>query len=148
MVVDQHMPPGRVIVAVGAIVQDDAGRTVVVKHRPERGGFWKDRWIFPGGKLNLGETMEEGTRREVLEETHLEIDVLRPNPVAERIVKDRDALLLHVLYVTHMARRTGGELRADSDVGEARWMDRKQLAEHWGELHEDTQKIALLAEII
>ena len=153
------MSPGKIIVAVGAIVHDERGRILLVKHRPERGGFWQGRWIFPGGKLAPGESIAEGARREVREETGLEIEVLAPNPLAERIVREdrggpqRGAptgegevpVALHVLYVTHMARKVGGVLRPASDVGEARWVTRGELARAWGELHEDTQAIASLA---
>ena len=134
--------------AVGAIVEDDAGRVLLVKHVPERGGFWQRRWIFPGGKLEPGESIVEGTKREVLEETNLEIQVTQVNPLAERIVKDGDSVPLHVLYVTHMARPVAGELRPASDVGEAQWFTREELSRVWGELHEDTQTIAKLARIV
>ncbi len=141
------MPIGRVIVAVGAIIEDEGGRILFVKHRPERGGFWQGRWIFPGGKLNPGETIVEGTHREVLEETNLEIELTRPNPLAERIVMEGIAVSLHVLYITHMAIKRGGDLRPASDVGEATWVRRDELSRIWPELHEDTQIIARLARI-
>jgi len=142
------MPPGRVVVAVGAIVEDGDGRVLLVKHRPERGGFWKGRWTFPGGKLEAGESIAEGTAREVREETGLEVRVGRPNPLAERIVKDGQRVPLHVIYITHMARRVNGELCPASDVGEARWVTRAELHAIWTELHPDTQRIAELAGIV
>ena len=142
------MPPGRIIAAVGAIVEDDEGRVLLVKHVPERGGFWQGRWIFPGGKLEAGESMIEGTKREVLEETNLEIEVTKANSLAERIVTNGSSVSLHVLYITHMARKIAGELRPASDVGEARWFTKEELSQAWSELHEDTQAIAKLAMLI
>ena len=142
------MPQGRVTVAIGAIVEDEAGRVLLVKHRPERGGFWQKRWIFPGGKLEAGESIVDGTKREVLEETNLHIHLLKANPLAERIVKDGSSVPLHVLYVTHMARKISGELVPASDVGEAQWFTKEQLSHAWNDLHEDTQTIAQLAMIV
>ena len=148
MVNDPSLPPGRIVVAVGAIVQDEGGRVLLVKHRPQRGGFWQGKWIFPGGKLELGEGIAAGTKREVREGTNLEIEVGRPIPWAERIVRNGDTVQMHVLYITHMAEKQSGELKASSDVGEARWATREELRQLWTELHEDTQRIAELARIL
>ncbi len=148
MASDPHMPANRIVVAVGAIVQGDDGRYLLVKHRPEREGFWQDRWIFPGGKLENGEGVVSGIEREVKEETGLDITVGRSNPWAERIVRDGASVPLHVLYLTHMARAVGGALAPASDVGEARWVSVTEMRQVWPELHEDTQTIATLAGIV
>ena len=146
---NQHgMPEGRVVVSVGAVVEDGDGRVLLVKHVPERRGFWQDRWIFPGGKLELGESVAAGIRREVREETNLEIEVTSPLPLAERIVRDGSQVTLHVLYITYMARRIGGELRPGSDVGQARWVTPAELEDLWDDLHEDTRPIARNAGIL
>ena len=65
------MAAEEILVAVGAVIKDENDRVLLVKHRPERGGFWQGKWIFPGGKLELGERIEDGVRREVKEETNL-----------------------------------------------------------------------------
>ena len=65
-----------IMIGVGAVVEDEAGRILLVKHTPQRGGFWQGRWICPGGKLEFGETIEEGIKREVREETQLELSLI------------------------------------------------------------------------
>ena len=137
-----------IMIGVGAIIEDGAGRILLVKHVPERGGFWQDRWICPGGALELGETIEEGIEREVKEETQLEIDLLEPLPPFDRIVKSDDGVSLHVIYIDYRARVTGGELKPGSDVGEAVWVEKEKLPEIWEELHEDTKKLLRRAKII
>ena len=148
--VDNHlgMPADRIVVSVGAVVEDGDGRVLLVKHVPERRGFWQGRWIFPGGKLQVGESVAAGIRREVREETNLDVEVTTPLPVVERIVKDGDRIPLHVLYITYMARRISGKLRPASDVGQARWVTRDELRELWFELHEDTRPIARNAGLL
>lgn len=147
MASDPHFDSQRIVVAVGAIVQGDDGRYLLVKHTPERKGFWQDRWIFPGGKLETGEGVVSGIEREVKEETGLDIVVGRANPWAERIERDGELVPLHVLYFTHMARAVGGHLTPGSDVGEARWVSVTEMRQVWPEMHEDTQTIATLAGI-
>ncbi len=138
------------MVAVGAVITDATDRVLMVKHKPERGGFWQGKWICPGGKLELGESIEDGIRREVKEETNLEIKLTTPLVPFERIVESEGQVELHVIYIDYLAE-TDSENQAlipDSDVGEARWVPRNELPDIWEELHEDTQKLFRMASII
>ncbi len=58
-----------IMIGVGAVIEEGDGKILLVKHIPERGGFWQGKWICPGGALEFGETIEEGIKREVREET-------------------------------------------------------------------------------
>ena len=40
-------------------------------------GYWAGRWILPGGKLELGESLEHCAARECFEETHVKVAVSR-----------------------------------------------------------------------
>ena len=131
--------------AVGAVIEDDKGRILLVKHVPERGGFWQGKWICPGGRLELGEYIEEGILREVKEETNLEISLSKPLVPFERIVKDGTETILHVVYIDYLARLLGGELKPATDVGEAVWVDKGELKQRWNELHDDTKRLMQLA---
>ena len=137
-----------IMVAVGAVIEDEGGRILLVKHVPERGGFWQGKWICPGGKLELGETIEEGIRREVREETRLEIDLVTPLHPFERIVKSDDEVSLHVIYIDYLARTIGGELKPQSDIGEAIWVDKERIPEIWEELHDDTKRLLQIAKVV
>jgi len=136
-----------IMVAVGAVITDGKDRVLLVKHKPRRGGFWKGKWICPGGKLELGESIEDGIRREVKEETNLDIKLTSPLTPFDRIVKADGVTELHVIYIDYMAEITGGELKPDSDVGEAHWVPRKEIGDIWEELHEDTQRLFRIANI-
>ena len=138
----------RPTVAVGAVIEDSLGRILLVKHVPERGGYWQGKWICPGGKLELGETIEEGIRREVREETQLEIELVRPLPPFDRIVKSGDRVSLHIIYVDCLARLVGGELKPGSDVGEARWVEKGRLPAMWDELHADTRRLLEIGGVV
>ena len=138
---------GRIVVAVGAVIENEWGEVLLVKHRPERGGFWQGKWICPGGQLELGEDITEGIRREVKEETNLEITLTTPLVPFERIVKENSQTELHVIYIDYLAKLVGGELKPDDDVAEAIWVSKGKLTEIWDELHEDTQKLLEITKI-
>ena len=142
------MPGCQIMVGVGAIIEDDAGRILFVKHVPQRGGFWQGKWICPGGELEAGETIPEGIRREVKEETQLDIDLVAPLAPFERIVGENGSTSLHVVYIDYLAKLTGGELNPGSDVGEAVWVEKTRIPEIWDDLHDDTKKLLRIARII
>lgn len=138
----------RIIIGVGAVIEDGAGRILLVRHVPERGGFWQGKWICPGGELELGETIEEGIKREVSEETQLEIELVKPLHPFDRIVGSKDDVSLHVVYIDYLARLTGGQLRPASDVGEAVWVEKERIPRIWEELHDDTKELLRIAGVV
>ncbi|GAI10855.1 unnamed protein product, partial [marine sediment metagenome] len=100
------------------------------------------------GELELGETIKQGIRREVKEETQLEIDLVRPLTPFDRIVRSNDSVSLHIIYIDYLARVTGGELKVGSDVGEAMWVEKERIPEIWEELHDDTKTLLQIAQMI
>lgn len=136
------------MVAVGAVIEDGEGKILLVKHVEGRGGFWQGKWICPGGKLKLGETIEEGIMREVREETNLAIKLTAPLVPFDRIVKEGEETRLHVIYIDYLAELVGGELKPASDVGQAIWVGKEELSEMWPELHDDTKRLLQIANIV
>jgi len=138
----------QIMVAVGAVIEDEAGRVLLVKHVPERNGYWQGKWICPGGKLKLGESMEQGVAREITEETNLQIRLITLLPPFERIVKSDGKTTLHVIYIDFLAQLVGGEFRPGSDVGEGIWVSQEDLPKIWDELHQDTQRLLKIAKVV
>ena len=60
----------RFAVTAGAIVSDERGRVLLLRHVLRKGSGWG----VPGGFLKASEQPEEAVRREVREETGLELD--------------------------------------------------------------------------
>ena len=60
------------VVTVGALIFDTAGQVLMIRTHK-----WSNRWGIPGGKTKLGETSEAALRRELREETALEIGDIR-----------------------------------------------------------------------
>jgi len=131
-----------ILIGVGALVEDGRGGVLLVRHRPERGGFWKGRWILPGGMLMVGETIDDGIVREVAEETGLTVEVVESEiDPTERIVREEGRVTLHVVYIVRRARVLEGTVMPGSDVGEAIWVSKDGMAAIREEIHPDTVKI-------
>jgi len=124
-------------VAVGALIMD-GGKILLGKHIPERKGFWQGKWICPGGRLELGETIKEGVLREVMEETGLEVELVEFLLAFDRIFEE-GGVKNHVVYIDYLAKVKGGSLKAASDLGIARWFQRAELDKVLDEVHEDTK---------
>jgi ADP-ribose pyrophosphatase len=145
---DEAAESKRITVAVGAIIRDERGRILLVRHRPERKGFWQGKWICPGGELKFGEILQEGIIREVMEETNLEITLTQSLPPFQRVAESEGKPCLHVIYIDYVAELKGGELKPGGDVGEALWLTPEEIYGRWEDLHDDTKRLLSLAGVI
>jgi len=78
--------PDRPIPGVGVVVLGAEEVLLIKRAKPPRQG----QWSLPGGAQKLGETVFEAARREILEETGLEIEVLGLIDVVDSITPDDD----------------------------------------------------------
>jgi len=112
------------VVGVGGVVIRD-GRALLIK----RGSApLKDQWSIPGGTLELGESIQEGVRRELLEETGIEVRVGELIEVFDRIFRDADGKIqYHFVIVDYLCEAISGEARAASDVTDVAWVNEADL---------------------
>ena len=91
----------------------------------------KGLWSLPGGVVRAGERLEDGIRREVREETGLEVRPIGVFEVFERLNQDpRGRLEYHYVLIDYLCRVTGGELRAADDASSAEWVRQPDLARY------------------
>ena len=110
----------RFTVTAGAVVVDDAGRVLLLRHVFRRGSGWG----VPGGFLERGEQPEEAVRRELREEVGLEVDEARL--VFARTLR-RPQQVEFVFRVTALA---GSEARpASAEISGAEWFEPDALPE-------------------
>jgi len=109
-----HERPARPILGAAAVVIHD-GRVVLIRrgHAPDAG-----QWSIPGGAVELGESVEEALRREVDEETGLEIAVGRFLELFELVDRDADGVRFHFVVLDYAATVIGGTLRAGDDAAD------------------------------
>ena len=81
--------------------------------------------------LETGEQLQEGIRREVLEETGLVVEPLRVVTIFERIMRDGEGKPeYHYVLIDYLCRVTGGALEAADDVSRAVWVPRRELGRY------------------
>ncbi len=91
----------------------------------------KGYWSLPGGVLECGELLEEGVRREVREETGLEIEPLRVLEIFERIMRDSKGIAeYHYVLIDYLCHVTGGSMGAADDVSRVEWVPRRALGDY------------------
>jgi len=118
--------PSRPILGVGALVLD-RDRILLVERAREP---LKDYWSLPGGVVEVGEPLEAALRREIREETGLEIEILSLLEIFERIIlDDAGRPEYHYVLMDYLCRPAGGELCAADDAGRAAWFTQAELAD-------------------
>lgn len=120
--------PNHPIVGVGAVILDRHEQRVLVVRRGTEPLLGE--WTLPGGMLELGETLHDGVKREVLEETGLTVEPDGIAGVFDRIVRDGAGLPeYHYVLVDYVCRVSNGsgDARPGSDVDELRWVAEGEL---------------------
>lgn len=97
------------LLAVDGILIEE-GRVLLVRRLKEP---FKSMWALPGGFVEIGETVEEAIKREMREETGLEVDVERLIGVYSDPKRDPRG---HVVSIAFLLRKLGGELSAGDDA--------------------------------
>ena len=118
--------PKQPLVGVGGVVID-RDRVLLIRRGCEP---LKGEWSLPGGLLELGEELTAGVRRELLEETGLEVEPIEGILAFDRIVREGVRVKYHYVIVDYLCRRKRGRLRPASDVVDARWVRRKDLPQY------------------
>lgn len=107
------------------------GKVVLVRRaiEPRKGA-----WSYPGGYLELGESLEEGALRETKEETNLDAHITGLLNVYSRASAG-------IVAVVYLAQVLGGEPVASSEIAEIAYFDSERIP--WSELAFPTTEWAL-----
>lgn len=123
---DPNAPRPNRPIGVGVLALIERGGTLLLEKRSDCG-----RWGFPGGAIEVDESLEEGLRREVLEETGLvvtgeELFAVFPGP--SRIVRYPDGNVVRLLTFVYRARvEDFATLRRSDESEELRFFHREEL---------------------
>jgi ADP-ribose pyrophosphatase YjhB (NUDIX family) len=102
-------------VSVAGVVVDDQGRALIIQRRDN------GNWEPPGGVLEHGETIEDGLRREIYEETGLKIEPGPLTGVYQNMPRNIIALVFRCKVV-------GGSLTPNDEAVDFRWVAQDSVA--------------------
>ncbi len=101
-----------ILSAGGVIIIDKKVLLIKRKTEPKRG-----KWSVPGGVINLGEKIEDGLKREILEETGLNVEVKELIDIIERVFKDnKGKIVYHYVILDYLCKYISGDMKASSDA--------------------------------
>lgn len=112
---------------VGAIVFHRHKVLLVKRANPPCAG----EWAIPGGKVRLGETLQQAAERELKEETGITVQAKEPVFAFDLIEQDTEGnYLFHYVVVDLAAKYIEGDVSAASDASEARWFSPAELDDY------------------
>ena len=111
------------VTAAMCIIYNEAENKILLEKRTDNG-----MWCVPGGAIELGETLEEALRREVKEETSL--DIFNPRLFDVRanvhmVYPNQDEV--YYTDVVYVITEYEGELKPDAESKELRWVSLDEL---------------------
>lgn len=109
--------PTKVEVVAGVVIQQD-GKVLLVQ---EKLGIAIGKWNLPGGRVDVGETIEQAAIREAKEETGYDVVIYQTLPVIHTSI---ELPVLHP-FAVHI---TGGQLEFPTDeIMDAQWFAPAQI---------------------
>lgn len=114
-------------VAVKAVIVKEDKVLVLRRSRHEMECSYMNRnqkWDLPGGGLHFYEKAEDGLKREVREETSLDISILEPVSMFDVIRKQ-----VHLCIFTYACRWEGGEVCLSEEHEDFIWMTENEIAQ-------------------
>jgi len=101
---------------VGALIFNPQGKVFLMRSHK-----WRGRWVLPGGHIELGERMEDALRREVKEETNLDIRDIEFICFQEFIYDERFWKRRHFIFFDYACRTDSTDIKLNDEAQEYVW---------------------------
>lgn len=112
------------IVSVGGLIENDEGKILLVKS-PDRG------WEIPGGQVEAGESVTDALKREVKEETGIDIEVGNLKAVhsniSKRVQPDGMSPIGSIVSFEFTGKAVSGKLTTSEESLEVNWFEKEKV---------------------
>ena len=109
----QHYPEP----TVGALIFNPEGKLLLVKSHK-----WRDKYVIPGGHIELGETIETALRREIKEETNLDIYDIEFLIMQEFIFDETFWQKGHFIFIDHVCKTNSDDVKLNDEAESHVWV--------------------------
>lgn len=103
---------------VGALIFNAQGQLFLMRSHK-----WHGKYVIPGGHIELGETIEQALRREIKEETNLDIRDIEFVCFQEFIHDDRFWQRRHFIFFDYVCRTDSTNVILNDEAQEYLWVD-------------------------
>lgn len=107
---------------VSAIIFNPEGKILLCKSHK-----WGDKYVIPGGHIELGEKLEEALKREIWEETGLDIYDIRLISLKESIYSDTFYDKKHFIFIDYICKTDSSNVSLNHEAEEYEWADLDQI---------------------
>ena len=108
-------------VCVGVIIHNNENKIFLAQSYK-----WQDSWCVPGGHLECGETLEQCAKREIKEETNLEIEQLELVCTQEAIFSNEFHEKRHFIFFDYCAKLKSGNIKLNDELKNSLWINPKE----------------------
>jgi len=106
---------------VGALIFNPEGKIFLMKSHK-----WRGKYVIPGGHIELGEKIEEALRREVKEETGLDVDDIEFIRFQEFIFDQAFWQKRHFIFLEFACKTNSSQVKLNSEGQEYLWVSLKE----------------------
>ncbi len=110
---------------VGAVILNPQGKVLICKSNK-----WNQKYVIPGGHIEAGEKMEEALRREVREETGLEIYDIELLGINESIFSESFKKEKHFIFIDFLCRSDSTAVKLNHEAQSYEWINFDQLKDY------------------
>jgi len=111
-------------VVVGAVIYNNDNKIFLAQSHK-----WQDKWGVPGGHLEWGETLKNAVKREVKEETNLDVTQVKLINVQESILDPEYYKPAHMIFLDYSCKAITNAVKLNDELYNYVWIDPQKALE-------------------
>ncbi|MTI60971.1 MAG: NUDIX domain-containing protein [Firmicutes bacterium] len=110
---------------VGAVIFNPDNKILLCKSNK-----WNNKYVIPGGHIELGEKMKEALKREMLEETGLEIYDIKLISLKESVYSKTFHEEKHFIFIDYICRTDSYKVELNEEAQAYVWVSWNEIDEY------------------